>query len=149
MGVLGSVVDSVLGAVFQQSVVDVRSGKVVEAPNGAKVLVHPTDVRLSVHAQVRSRLGRASQSSEAAVAEMEEVKGRGNSRKVVAGVRWGVLSNNMVNLVMAGVVSVVGMVLWGGLGRMGAVLGEQVRTVVTAVVKQELIGAVVKGVLGV
>ncbi|KAL0942599.1 duf92 domain protein [Colletotrichum truncatum] len=38
-GVLGSLLDSVLGAVFQRSVRDVRSGKIVEGEGGTKVLV--------------------------------------------------------------------------------------------------------------
>ncbi|KAI8235001.1 Protein PGR [Colletotrichum sp. SAR 10_99] len=38
-GVLGSLLDSVLGAVFQRSVKDVRSGKIVEGEGGTKVLI--------------------------------------------------------------------------------------------------------------
>ncbi|TDZ39780.1 Protein PGR [Colletotrichum spinosum] len=38
-GVLGSLLDSVLGAVFQRSVRDVRSGKIVEGEGGTKVLI--------------------------------------------------------------------------------------------------------------
>ena len=41
-GTLGSVVDSVLGALLQRSVRDVRSGKIVEGEGGARVLVSPT-----------------------------------------------------------------------------------------------------------
>lgn len=38
-GLLGSVVDSVLGGLFQSSVKDVRSGKIVEGEGGVRVLV--------------------------------------------------------------------------------------------------------------
>ncbi|CAM1500990.1 Fc.00g101520.m01.CDS01 [Cosmosporella sp. VM-42] len=38
-GTLGSVLDSILGAVFQRSVKDVRSGKIVEGEGGNRVLV--------------------------------------------------------------------------------------------------------------
>ncbi|KAK3325191.1 integral membrane protein DUF92-domain-containing protein [Apodospora peruviana] len=38
-GFLGSVVDSILGALFQRSVKDVRSGKIVEGEGGVRVLV--------------------------------------------------------------------------------------------------------------
>jgi uncharacterized membrane protein len=38
-GTLGSLLDSVLGAVFQRSVKDVRSGKIVESEGGTRVLV--------------------------------------------------------------------------------------------------------------
>ena len=40
-GFLGSVVDSILGGLFQSSVKDVRSGKIVEGEGGVKVLVSP------------------------------------------------------------------------------------------------------------
>lgn len=126
VGTAGSLLDSVLGALFQQSVVDVRSKKIVEAPNGAKVLVVPEQRRTS-----------------------EKDPQRGNSRVVITAQRWGVLSNNQVNLVMAVTMSVAAMVMWGGMGKVGAVVGEQLRTVVKSVIKQELAGAFVRGVLGV
>lgn len=40
-GFLGSVVDSILGGLFQASVKDTRSGKIVEGEGGVKVLVSP------------------------------------------------------------------------------------------------------------
>ncbi|KAJ9156069.1 Transmembrane protein 19 [Pleurostoma richardsiae] len=42
-GLLGSVLDSVLGALFQRSVKDVRSGKIVEGEGGTRVLVSPSE----------------------------------------------------------------------------------------------------------
>lgn len=128
VGMAGSLLDSLLGALFQQSVVDVRTRKIVEAPNGAKVLVVPE--------QQQHRTS-------------EREPQRQNSRVVITAQRWGVLSNNQVNLAMAVTMSVAAMVMWGGLGKMGAVVGEQLRTVVKTVIKQELAGAFVRGVLGV
>lgn len=40
-GALGSVLDSVLGGLFQRSVKDIRSGKIVEGEGGHRVLVSP------------------------------------------------------------------------------------------------------------
>lgn len=40
-GVAGTLLDSLLGALLQESVVDTRSGKIVEAPGGGRVLVAP------------------------------------------------------------------------------------------------------------
>lgn len=85
-GALGSVFDSILGAVFQASVVDRRSGKVVEAPNGGRVIV---------------------------VAKKEkDDKDEGQPSRVV-GSGTDILDNNQVNLVMAGVMTVGAMVLTG------------------------------------
>lgn len=126
VGAAGSLLDSVLGALFQQSVMDVRSNKIVEAPNGAKVLVMPEHRRTS-----------------------EKEPQRRNSRVVITAEKWGVLSNNQVNLVMAVTISVAAMVMWGGMGRLGVVVGQQLKTVVKSVIKQELAGAFVRGVLGV
>jgi uncharacterized membrane protein len=41
-GGLGSLVDSVLGGLLQASVVDIRTGKVVEGEGGKRVLTHPS-----------------------------------------------------------------------------------------------------------
>ncbi|KAH8879987.1 hypothetical protein GQ53DRAFT_17145 [Thozetella sp. PMI_491] len=40
-GLLGSVLDSILGGLFQRSVKDIRSGKIVEGEGGTRVLVVP------------------------------------------------------------------------------------------------------------
>lgn len=162
IGTAGSLLDSLLGALFQQSVIDVRSKKIVEAPNGAKVLVEPA-THITTQGRMRSAAGNAPGSAEEAVPvhaaggvrkrgaaadeATVEVWDRPNSRRVITAEKWGVLSNNQVNLLMAAVMSVVAMVLWGGLGTVGMVLAEQAKTVVRTVVKQEIIGAVVGAIL--
>ncbi|RAH49771.1 DUF92 domain-containing protein [Aspergillus brunneoviolaceus CBS 621.78] len=49
-GTLGSVLDSILGGLFQASVVDKRTGKIVEGSGGKKVLVHPSSTKAGVSA---------------------------------------------------------------------------------------------------
>jgi uncharacterized membrane protein len=100
VGTAGSVLDSLLGAVLQESVVDVRSGKVVEAPGGGKVLVQPGERRLSVGSRPVGVVGKG-----------DDDATHTPSRKVVAG--WGVLSNNGVNFVMALLTSLGAMAVAG------------------------------------
>ncbi|KAJ4301874.1 hypothetical protein N0V90_003970 [Kalmusia sp. IMI 367209] len=54
-GLGGSLLDSVLGALLQASVVDVHSGKVVEGPGGKKVLVHGNTMHFKPAAELRSK----------------------------------------------------------------------------------------------
>lgn len=89
-GAIGSLVDSLLGAVLQASVVEAQSGKIVEGDEGGKVLF------------VRGGTG-----------TVDERDGRGKgeeSRLVVSG--YDVLSNNGVNFSTSVVISVSAMVLW-------------------------------------
>lgn len=58
-GGLGSVLDSVLGGLLQQSVVDTRSGRVVEGEGGKRVLVSkdgPNSMHFRKRADVRAQL---------------------------------------------------------------------------------------------
>jgi uncharacterized membrane protein len=58
-GALGSVLDSVLGALLQQSVVDTRTGRVVEGEGGKKVLVSkasPNSMHFKKCAEVKAKL---------------------------------------------------------------------------------------------
>jgi uncharacterized membrane protein len=129
-GTAGSLLDSLLGALLQESVVDVRTGKVVEAPGGGKVLVAPSSKNLTVVGEVKSRFGNAPQTAGQAVGEVgaesqtsakkkekagarkeEVLEEHEPSRKVVAG--WGVLSNNGVNLAMALLTSAGAMAVTG------------------------------------
>ena len=84
-GGLGSLLDSALGGWFQESVVDSRTGKVVEGAGGKRVLVK----------------------------EARLVQDKGNDekpgRRVESG--WGLLDNNAVNVLMAAIMSVGGMIV--------------------------------------
>lgn len=90
-GGLGSLVDSLLGGLLQASVVDVRSGKIVEGRGGVRVPVtgHHTEKR-------------------------KEEAGK-PSRALVSGVD--ILDNNAINLLMAVIMSLGGMMMasyvWG------------------------------------
>ncbi|KAK6361959.1 hypothetical protein TWF730_005665 [Orbilia blumenaviensis] len=107
-GVIGTVIDSLLGATLQASVIDVKAGKVVESEGGEKVLV--TSARYpSLEGQVRKRAGVASKGRDA-TAKTRAVEGGDGSRKIFNG--FDLLSNNGVNVAMAAIAAVGG-VLWG------------------------------------
>lgn len=151
MGTAGSLLDSLLGALLQASVVDTRTGKVVEAPGGGKVLVLPSQKRLTVAGELRSRFGKAPETAGAAVGDVgaESVQGQWKeqraanktgkqlevevgkehahdapSRRIETG--WNILSNNGVNFAMAALTSVGGMMLagWAWYGQPLAVVKE-------------------------
>lgn len=123
-GGLGSVLDSVLGGLLQASVVDKRTGKVVEGTGGRKVLVHPSSTKPGSTADV----GETSLTEDSvqlrhteAVANTATLRGsratgesigsqtgRPNepgheSRRIECG--RDVLDNNAVNVLMAGTMS--------------------------------------------
>jgi len=131
-GFSGTLLDSLLGALFQASVVDVHSGKVVEGEGGRKVLVNgSTPLRLRKSGQIRSKIsdyqeGKAgipkSSGTDAAVllqasetmrkaggSDQGVADGEHKSRRVEVG--RDVLDNNAVNILMAGLVSVGAMVV--------------------------------------
>jgi uncharacterized membrane protein len=130
-GFSGTLLDSLLGALFQASVIDVHSGKVVEGEGGRKVIVHSSNpLHLSKTSQVRSKVGsrsegkggiakasgadtaasiKASQTMLKAGASSPAVSdAQHESRKIEVG--SDMLDNNAVNILMAGLVSVGAMV---------------------------------------
>ncbi|KAI8941333.1 hypothetical protein NX059_002560 [Plenodomus lindquistii] len=131
-GFSGTLLDSLLGALFQASVVDIHSGKVVEGEGGRKVLVHSsTPIHLRKSGQIRSKVSSyqegkdgipKSSGADAAVSMQasETMLKAGGSGKGVADpqhesrrveVGSDVLDNNAVNILMAGLVSVGSMMV--------------------------------------
>lgn len=131
-GFSGTLLDSLLGALLQASVVDVHSGKVVEGEGGRKVLVHGSSpIHLRKSGQVRSKMSSyqegkdgvpKSSGTDAAVSlqasetmlkaggsDKGVADGQHQSRRVEAG--SDVLDNNAVNILMAGLVSVGAMMV--------------------------------------
>ncbi|KAL4920721.1 integral membrane protein DUF92-domain-containing protein [Aspergillus aurantiobrunneus] len=125
-GTLGSILDSVLGALLQASVVDKRSGKIVEGTGGQKVLLHPSSTKPG---SAETASGPSAQTTGAqlrnveAVANTVALKGtratgssagtatgeaeNHESRRVESGAD--ILDNNAVNVLMALTMSVVAM----------------------------------------
>ncbi|KAF7506849.1 hypothetical protein GJ744_011195 [Endocarpon pusillum] len=118
-GALGSVLDSLFGAILQASVVDRRTGKIVEGAGGEKVLVSSrgkgkTAKRELVHSErnrdeaMRERKGADVDGSDVSAVQEE-------SRSVLVGMDW--LDNNQINLLMAACMGFGGVALaswyWG------------------------------------
>ena len=124
-GFLGSVVDSILGGLFQQTVKDVRTGKVVEGEGGVRVLVADPHHRLhqqeakstaEVKAALLSGEGKDAVEKQGVSTPVEEGPGvdrydaRNKHRRSSFGDErpsravengWDLLDNNDVNFLMA------------------------------------------------
>ncbi|KAL4932952.1 DUF92 domain-containing protein [Aspergillus undulatus] len=123
-GTFGSILDSVLGGLLQASVVDKRSGKIVEGTGGQKVLLHPGSTKPSGASDISrpyaNTTGAQLRNTEAAAnaAALKGTRATGTSagsttgddetqhesRRVESG--RDILDNNAVNVLMALIMSV-------------------------------------------
>lgn len=133
-GALGSVLDSVLGGLFQSSVKDVRSGKIVEGDGGNRVLLvadsataHPSHAGETSYAKAaavhdKKEKKKAQKNMKATAIEEEE----GDAPGTATHQNWGdekpsrmsvngmdLLDNNDVNFIMAVTMSVGAMFVAG------------------------------------
>ncbi|KAF5693724.1 transmembrane protein [Fusarium denticulatum] len=125
-GALGSVLDSFLGGLFQRSVRDVRSGKIVEGEGGNRVLVAESATDAAAHSNVKTeamqseakeKLGGSAivddDDAHAGVYDHKDKHRKSSfgdqrpSRAIENG--WDLLDNNDVNFLMAVTMSVGGM----------------------------------------
>ena len=130
-GMAGTLLDSLLGALLQASVVDAHSGKVIEGEGGRKVLIHSKNpLQLKKGAEARSKIRRedindsvaksssvGSKDSTQAARTMQKAgadstavaDGQHESRRVEVG--SDLLDNNGVNILMAATISLGSMLV--------------------------------------
>jgi uncharacterized membrane protein len=127
-GVVGSFIDSILGGFLQASVLDKRTGKIVEGSGGKKVLLHPASTKPSATASSSVDKDSSALRATQAIANTATMKGANiidsssasypsdhESRRIESG--YDLLDNNAVNFFMAVIASVTGMAVasyvWG------------------------------------
>ncbi len=119
-GIAGTLLDSLLGALFQASVVDVHSGRIIEGEGGRKVLVrNKTSTPLSKEGESGTTKSSGVDSGESAQAVRTMKKagaeatvvadGHRESRRVEVG--RDLLDNNAVNILMAASISFASMLV--------------------------------------
>ena len=131
-GIAGTVLDSLLGALFQASVVDVKSGRIIEGEGGRKVLVHSKNpLHFKKGAEIRSKVisneqGKDGIAKSSGIDLNESVQatrtmqkagadgtavadGQHESRRVEVG--SDLLDNNAVNIIMAASISIGSMLV--------------------------------------
>lgn len=108
VGFAGTLVDSLMGACLQASVVDVRTGKVVEGDGGQKVKLLSRKSWQRAEGASASGVDNASAVKRGtATKDPAEQKQHEASRRLEVG--WDVLDNNGVNIAMAASVSLAAM----------------------------------------
>jgi uncharacterized membrane protein len=125
-GTLGSVLDSVLGGLFQRTVKDIRTGKVVEGDGGVRVLVSPDEDDLYLPPRDKTAAATTASAVDDQSAQVQNRKTQEQTRKTgpgdgkptrVAENGWDFLDNNDVNFIMAVTMSVGAMAVmswrWG------------------------------------
>lgn len=101
-GTLGSLLDSFLGGIFQRSVKDVRSGKIVEGEGGVRVLVSPG----SEHDKVSASKPATDSPSKYDARQKNRRPSFGDERPSrIAESGFDLLDNNDVNFLMAFIMS--------------------------------------------
>lgn len=123
-GAMGSILDSFLGGLFQRSVKDIRSGKIVQGEGGHRVLVSSSFGGLNLSSKAKSAIFHGEEKSAVGTTESVAVGDQGPnakydpknkhrkpsfgderpSRIVESG--WDLLDNNDVNFLMAVIMSV-------------------------------------------
>ena len=107
-GFSGTIIDSLLGAIFQASVIDVRTGKVIEGEGGRNVIIQKDSAHLRATATGEMKVTNADNSIEQKrVSHYRENelsdRARQGSRRIENG--RDVLDNNAINLLMTVIVS--------------------------------------------